>query len=277
MTTRSLHLPLPRRRRWRIALGAALVLAVYLAALSAVPALLGRGDSPGARREQARRAIHADNWGLVVPDDREALSRAVDDAWRALHSYQSRYITGTPDTLSSDRPETEARSSVVLDSQGWVLQQHDSSVITAASPASEGHDERLEGYRIRTAQPYLNAHGQRVADAEMIYQRSGEGVWTCERVATDAVPPPVPGLDFTGAGDGGFSEIDGHRVRGFVLASGAFGLQSLATVWIDTETFQIRRQQIASAMPDRNEVWTYGSFDEPAPISAPAGVPCQDS
>lgn len=272
-----LAIPLPRRRRWRIALALAGVLAVYLAALSAVPALLGRGEGGGESRERGLRAVQAENWGLVLPEERAALGRAVDDAWRSLRSYRMRYVTGPPEALAEDRPETEARSSFRLDGKGNIAAQRDTNYISAASPGGTGRDERFEGYRLRTTKPYVNSKGRRVADAEEIYQRSGGGQWICEKVAADRTPPPPPGLDLAAAGDAGFAEIDGRRVRGLVLTAGAFGLRAPATVWIDTATLHVRRQEIASVLRGRREVWTYGGFDEPVEIAPPGGIPCRDT
>ena len=274
---RRIRVPLPRRRRWRVGLALAGALVLYLVALSAVPALFGGRGEAAARREHGLRAVQAPNWGLVLPEDRAALGRAVDDAWRSLRSYHMRYATGSPDSLAAGRPETEAESVFRLDGRGRIRAQRDTSFISAASPAGGGREERLEGFRIRTNQPYVNRRGRRVATAELIYQRTVPGQWTCERVPTDRRPPPAPGLDFGSAGDGGFGEIDGRPVRAFVFPTGAFGLRSEATVWIETETLRVRRQEIESTLKGRREVWTYGAFDEPAEITPPAGVPCQDT
>lgn len=264
---------LPRRRRTRILLALIGLFALYLGALSAVPALLHRGDDD-ARRERALRAIHAANWSLVPPDEREALARTVDTVWRALRTYHMRYVTGLPEDLAAGRFESEATSVFRLDGHGRVLAQRDTSYISAQSPASGGREERFEGYRVLTTEPFLNSKGRRVANTELIYQRTPPGTWTCQRVAADREPPPGPGLDLSQAGDAGFAEIDGHRVRGFILPVGAFGLRSPATVWIDTETLHLRRQETESVLPGRREVWTYGDFDAPVDIQPPGGVPC---
>jgi hypothetical protein len=265
---------LPRRRRTRILLAIVGLFALYLVALSAVPALLHRGEDAGARRERALRAIRAANWSLVPPEERAALARAVDDTWRALRTYRMRYVTGRPEDLAVGRFESEATSAFRLDGHGRVLAQRDTSFISAVSPASGGREERVEGYRILTAEPYLNSKGRRVANAELIYQRALPGAWTCQRVASDRQPPPGPGLDLGPAGDAGFAEIDGHPVRGFIVPVGAFGLRSPATVWIDTETLHLRRQETESVLPGRREVWTYSDFDAPVEVQPPAGVPC---
>jgi hypothetical protein len=267
---------LPRSRRRRIALVIVSALALYLLALSVVPALLGTRDDTTGRRERGRRAIHAANWGLVPPDDRTALSRAVDDAWRSLATYRMRYVTGLPDDLAAGRQESEAESTFRLVS-GRIAAQHDMSRISADSPASGGREERLEGFRIRSNRPYVNTRGRQVAVAELIYQRAVPGQWTCERVAADRNPPQPPALDLADAGDAGFSEIDGRRVRAFAVPLGAFGLRTAATVWIDLDSLRIRRQEIESVLKGRREVWMYGAFDEPVEITPPEGVQCQES
>ncbi len=78
-------------------------------------------------------------------------------------------------------------------------------------------------------------------------------------------------------GDAGFGEIDGHRVRGFTLPAGAFGLRTPATVWVDTESLLVRRQEIESAVKGQREVWTYGGFDEVTAITPPSGITCVDT
>ena len=260
-----------------MALAVAGGLLLYLVALSVVPALFGGKDAAAERRARALRAVEAPNWGLVTPEDRDALSRAVDEAWRSLGAYHMRYVTGRPDGLAAGRAETEAESVFRLDSRGHIAAQRDTSFISEASPASGGREERLEGYRILTNQPYLNRKGKRVGNAELVYQRSVPGAWICERVPSDRAAPPAPGLDFASAGDGGFGEIDGRRVRAFLVPAGAFGLRSAATVWIETDTLRIRRQQIESVLKGRREVWTYDRFDETVEITPPTGVPCRDS
>jgi hypothetical protein len=57
---------------------------------------------------------------------------------------------------------------------------------------------------------------------------------------------------------------------------GAFGLRQPATVWVDTETFQVRRQEIESAVAGQREIWTYGGFDESSTIAPPEGISCVD-
>lgn len=266
----------PLRRRWRVALILAGAAAVYLLALSIVPAVLGTRDDTAGRRERGRRAVRAENWALVLPDERAALGRAVDDAWRALRGYRMRYTTGLPAALASGAPETESESVFRL-TGGRIAAQRDRNYISAASPAGGGREERFEGFRILTSRPFTNSRGQRVADAEEIYQRAIPGQWACERVAADRALPPAPGLDFTTAGDGGFGEIDGRRVRAFLFPAGAFGLRSAATVWIETDTLRVRRQEIESALKGRREVWEYSAFDETFEITPPTGVPCRSS
>ncbi|MFN8556568.1 MAG: hypothetical protein U0531_04180 [Dehalococcoidia bacterium] len=109
-------------------------------------------------------------------------------------------------------PESEATSVFRLRADGKIAEQHDTSVITAASPASGGRDERLEGFRILT-DPFVNRRGQQVGKEELVYRRAEPGIWVCERVLSDSGPPPPPGLDLAGAGDAGFAEIDGRPVR----------------------------------------------------------------
>lgn len=267
----------PRRRRNRVALIVVGALALYLVALSAIPALRGGGDDTAERRERARRTIASESWGLVMPDDRAALARAVDDAWRGLRGYRFRYVTGLPEDLAAGRSETEATSSFVLDELGRIAAQRDTNFISSASPGSGGREERFEGFRIRSDRPFRDNTGRKIDDAEFVYTRTVPGDWTCERIIADRVPPPAPGLDFATAGDAGFSEIDGYRVRGFIVAMGVFGLRAPSTVWIDTDTLLVRRQEIDSVLRGRREVWTYGSFDVPVSIVPPGGVLCRDS
>lgn len=270
-------LALPRGRGRRMALLVAAAVVLYLVALSAIPALLGTRDDAGARRQRALRAITAANWGLVPLGDREALAGAVDDAWRELRAYHMRYVTGLPDDLAAGRPETEAESFFRLDERGMVTAQRDRSSISAASPASGGQADQFEGFRIRTDKPYVNRKGQRVGTSELVYQRAIPGVWTCERVVSDRGAPVGPGLDFAAAGDGGLSEIDGRPVRAFVLPAGGFGLRSPATVWVETDTLRLRRQEIESVLAGRREIWTYGEFDQQVEITPPTGIPCDES
>jgi hypothetical protein len=164
-----------------------------------------------------------------------------------------------------------------LGSGGRIMAQRDTNFISGRSPAGTGKDERMEGYRLRTTQPYVNSKGRRVADAELIYRRDVPGAWICERVAADKTPPPAPGLDLGAAGDGGFDEIDGQRVRAFTLPTGAFGLRSPATVWVEVDTLRVRRQQLDASLKGRREVWTYGEFNQQTEITPPSGIPCQDS
>lgn len=268
---------LPRRRRWRVLLGIAAVLFVYLLALSLVPRLFGEGDTSADDRRRALRAVEATEWGLVLPEDRAALGHAVDRAWRSLSAYSSRYVTGRPEDLAAGRPEGETLSTFRLDGKGIVLAQRDSTHIAASNPASGGREEQQEGFRIRTDKPYVNSKGRRVSDAEQIYQRGATGGWTCERVPSDRVLPPAPRIDFTDAGDSGISQIDGIPVRAFVLTSGAFGLQGAATIWLETGTLRIRRMETASVIRGRREVWSYDSFNQPREITPPQGVPCTDT
>lgn len=263
-----------RRRTW-IGLTAALLLAVYLVALSVVPALVNR-DQAGERRRRGLAAMRAPNWALVLPDDRDALGRAVDQAWRDLSSYQMRYVSGPPEALAAGGFEAESTSAFRLGDGGRIMAQRDTNYIGATTPGSGGVEQRFEGFRVRTDQPYVNRRGQRVADAELIYQRNLPGLWTCERVAGDRALPEAPALDFTDAGDAGVSEIDGRPVRGFTLSAGAFGLRAAATVWIEIDTLRLRRQQIESAIQGRREIWTFGGFDAPLIIELPSGVTCTD-
>jgi hypothetical protein len=269
-------LPLPRRRRWRILLAVGAVVVLYLTALSVTQALRG-GDAAAERRARGQRAIQAPNWGLVRPEDRAALGRAVDDAWRALRSYHMRYVSGRPDDLAAGRFETEAESLFRLNARGYIALQQDRSYISAASPAGSGGEERLEGFRVLTGDPYLDRRGRRIADTELVYQRGVPGAWRCERVPADRSPPLPPSLDFTSATDAGFDEIDGRLVRKFVFGTGAFGLRAPATVWIETDTLRVRRQEIVSVLPGRREVWTYDRFDELVHITPPTGVVCEDA
>ncbi len=273
---RSLTLRLPRRRRSRVALAFAAAMLVYLIGLSAVPSLLGRRDDVSGRRERAARTMIASNWALVPPTERAELSRAVDDAWRELSGYRMRYVTGPPERIAADQPESDSRSEFRLDGKGRIAAQRDTNVILAESPASGGREERFEGYRFRSDRPHVTSTGRRIANAEVIYQRILPGLWTCERVAGDAAPPPAPGIDFRRAGDGGFSEIDGRRVRAFEFPEGAFGLRSTATVWIELDTLRVRRQLVDSPLKGRQESWTYSGFDEQITPVAPSGVPCRD-
>jgi hypothetical protein len=265
---------LPRRRRTRVLLLIATALVVYVVALSAIPALLG-GDGAAERRARGQRAIQAENWGLVLPDDREALGQAIDDAWRALASYRMRYVSGTPAGLAAGQVESEAGSAYQL-RDGRILAQRDTTFISTQSPASGGKEERLEGFRVRTDRPYVSRRGLRI-DSELVYRRAVAGAWACERVPADRSLPPAPALDLTAAGDAGFSDIDGRRVRAFQVPAGAFGLRAPATVWIELDTLRIRRQEIESVLPGRHEVWTWEGFDEPVEITPPQGIPCQET
>lgn len=261
-------------KRWLLAAGALLVL--YLVALSAIPALLNDDESgPTVEPERAQRAIQAENWALVEPDDRTALAVAVDAAWRNLSSYRFSYRAGTPDELAAAQPRVATESVFALDRRGFITQQHDTNFTAANAPGGVGVDQRFDGYRVRTDEAYVNNRGRKLGEAELIYQR-GTGPWTCQRVLADRNPPPVPGLLLAEGGDAGITEIDGHRVRGFHLPAGAFGLRWPATVWIDMDRLLIRRQEIESAVPGQHEVWTYTDFDEPVQISPPSDVACVD-
>jgi hypothetical protein len=266
---------MPRLRWWGWAGVAVGLLLLYLVALSAGRALLG-DDGPSADLGRARSAIAADNWSLVVPQDREELAKAMDEVWGDLRSYQRSYRSGTAAELAADRPTVTSESAIALDAHGRITVQRDSNMITALAPGSGGREQRFEGYRIRTDRPYTNEKGRRVGESELIYQHSG-GVWTCTRDIADPRRDPLPGLQLMEAGDGGFGEIDGHRVRAFQVPSGAFGLRAPATVWVDTETLHVRRQEIDSAVRGQREVWDYTDFDVPLTVSAPAGITCQDS
>lgn len=251
----------------------AALLLLYLALLSAIPALLNR--EPKADLGRAHRAISAENWSLVTPDERAELGKAIDQAWRSLRAYQSAYRLGTPAQLAANQPLATSDSAFNLGSDGRIQSQHDTNLITAAAPGSDGKEQRFEGYRVLTDRPYLNDRKQRVGDAELIYQQSGS-VWSCQRglADKDAIPPPA--LRLAEAGDGGFSEIEGRRVRAFLLPAGAFGLRSPATVWVDVDSLLVRRQMIDAAVPSQQEVWTYSAFDQPVTITPPSGVTCVD-
>jgi hypothetical protein len=265
----------PRWRWWGWLLAGFGVLVLYLLALSVIPALLGGG---GAKVDQARarRSIAAENWSLVLPEEREELGRAVDEAWRSLTAYRFSYRAGTPADLAADQPLVASDSVFNLGNDGRIREQHDTNYTSAAAAGSDGHEQRFEGYRVLTDRPYVNSRNQRVGDTELIYQHMG-GAWSCQRVLADKTPGPPPGLRFTEAGDGGFSEIDGNRVRAFTLPEGAFGLRSPATIWIDVEALRVRRQEIQSALHGQHEVWTYSGFNEPNAITPPSGIACSDS
>jgi hypothetical protein len=263
-----------RVRWWGWLAMAATVILLYLVALSAVPALL-REDAPPVDTARPRRTIAAENWSLVVPDERAELAAAIDAAWRSLRAYQAAYRAGTPAQLAASMPVVVADSAFNLDRRGRIISQRDTNFSSAAAPGSGGRDERFEGYRVRTTQPYVNERNRRIGDAELIYQRSGT-VWTCQRTLADKEPPPPPGLRLAEGGDAGFAEIDGFRVRGFTLPAGAFGLRSPATVWVDVASLLVRRQEIDSLVRGQREVWTYGGFDEVTEITPPSGVSCSD-
>jgi hypothetical protein len=254
---------------------AAGLLVVYLVALSAGRSLLG-DDGPEADLDRARRAIAAENWSLVVPADRDELARAVDHVWGDLRSYRKSYRSGTVAELAADTPTVVSESLIALDAEGRVTAQRDTNVISAVAPGSGGREQRFEGYRIRTDRPFTNEKGRRVGVSELIYQQSG-GAWTCTRDIADPRRDPLPELRLSEAGDGGFGEIDGRRVRALRLPAGAFGLRTPATVWLDTETLLVRRQEIDSAVRGQREVWTYADFDTPVSVTPPPGVACQDS
>jgi hypothetical protein len=264
----------PRLRWWGWAGVVAGLVVLYLVALSAVPALLG-DDQPAVDRERARQAIEAENWSLVVPETRAELTKAIDAAWRDLRAYRQVYRAGTPAELAEDRPSVRADSLFNLTKSGRVAAQRDTNVTSASAPGSGGREQRNELYRILTDRPYVNSKGNKVGDSELIYQQSGS-VWTCVRDFADKRPIPAPALRLGEAGDAGFAEIEGHRVRGFVLPAGAFGLRQAATVWVDTESFLVRRQEIDSAVPGQREIWTYGGFDEVSTITPPQGITCVD-
>jgi hypothetical protein len=264
------------RLRWWGWLGmAGGVLLVYLLALNLVPRLFDGGE-PKADQEQAQRALAAENWSLVVPDDRAELTKAIDEAWRSLTAYRQVYRAGTPAELAADTPAIRADSTFNLTRDHRVAAQKDLNATSASAPGSGGREQRQELYRVLTDRPYVNTKGRKVGDSELIYQQAA-GVWACTRDVADKRPIPEPRLELVEAGDAGFAEIDGHRVRGFVLSSGAFGLRQPATVWVDTESLRVRRQEIESAVRGQREIWTYSSFDEVTAITPPSGVTCVDT
>ena len=266
----------PRSRWRRLLLLAGGALLLYLLALSVLPRLVGR-DNEASDRGRGQRAIAAANWSLVLPEERQALARAIDDAWRDLTGYHSRYVSGPPDALQADQPETVSESFIRLDGRRRITAQQDSNLITSRSPTnSTGRDDRFDGYRIRSDQPYLTSTGRKVGQAELVYQRSNGALWTCERSPAETRPNSLPALDLREAGDAGFTEVAGRRARGFVLSAGAFGLRSEATVWVDVETLRVVRQEIASTLAGRREVWTFDRFNEPFVITPPTGVVCRD-
>lgn len=264
----------PRLRWWGWLGVVAGVLVLYLVALSVIPALFG-DDEPKADLEWARRAMTTENWSLVVPEDRDELILAIDQAWRSLAAYRQVYRAGTPEELAADMPAVRADSLFNLTSDGRVAAQRDMNVTSASAPGSGGRAQRSELYRILTDRPYTNSKGIKIGDSEFIYQESG-GVWTCTRDFADQRSIPLPSLRLAEAGDAGFSQIDGHPVRGFVLPVGAFGLRQAATVWVDTESFLVRRQEIESAVQGRREIWTFSGFDETSTITPPVGISCVD-
>src|SRR3712207_5869397 len=110
---------LPRLRWWGwLGVAAGLVL-LYLVALSVVPALVQDGD-PEVDRARAQRAIAAENWSLVVPADREELTKAVDQAWRSLRAYRQYYRSGTAAELTANMPTVTADSIFNLTRDGRV-------------------------------------------------------------------------------------------------------------------------------------------------------------
>lgn len=264
----------PRLRWWGWLGVAAGVLVLYLVALSVVPALVS-DDEPKADRERARTAITAENWSLVLPEDRAELTRAIDEAWRSLEAYRQMYRAGTSEQLAANTPSVQADSAFNLTDDGRVAAQRDTNVTSASAPGSGGRENRAELYRILTDRPYTNSKGIKVGDSEFIYQQTG-GVWTCTRDFADKRPIPTPMLRLAEAGDAGFAEIDGRRVRGFSLPAGAFGLRQAATVWVDTDSLLVRRQEIDSAVPGQREIWTYSGFDEISEITPPTGLTCVD-
>jgi hypothetical protein len=268
------RLRVPRLRWWGWVGVAAGVLVLYLVALSAGRALRA-DDEPVADRARARAAIAAENWSLVLPAEREELARAVDQAWADLRGYRKTYRSGTPAELAAGTPTVASESLIALDAAGHVASQRDVNTIGARAPGGDGRDQRFEGYRIRTNRAYTNAKGQRIGEAELIYQQAG-GVWSCARDIADKRRDPLPALRLAEAGDGGFGEIDGRRVRALQLPAGAFGLRAAATVWVDTETLLIRRQAIDSAVRGQREEWTYADFDRTPAITPPGGITCQD-
>ncbi|MGD9893545.1 MAG: hypothetical protein AB7R89_20775 [Dehalococcoidia bacterium] len=268
------RLRLPRLRWWGWAGIAVGVLALYLVALSVIPSLFD-DDEPKADLVRAREAITAENWSLVVPEDRAELTTAIDQAWRSLTAYRQIYRAGTPEELAADTPAVRADSLFNLTGDGRVAAQRDLNVTSATAPGSGGRAQRHELFRILSDRPYTNAEGIKIGDSEFIYQENG-GVWSCTRDFADKRPIPRPALRLAEAGDAGFSQIDGHPVRGFVLPVGAFGLRQAATVWVDTETFHVRRQEIESAVPGQREIWTYSGFDEVSAIAPPEGISCVD-
>jgi len=268
------RLRLPRLHWWGwVGVGAG-VLLLYLIALSAIPVLFG-DDEPKADLDRARRAITTENWSLVVPEDRDELIAAIDQAWRSMTAYRQIYRAGTPEELASDTPAVRTDSLFNLTNDGRVAAQRDMNLISASAPGSGGRAQRSELYRILSDRPYTNSKGIKVGDSEFIYQENG-GVWTCTRDFADKRPIPVPAVRLSEAGDAGFSQIDGHPVRGFVLPAGAFGLRQPATVWVDTESFLVRRQEIESAVRGEREIWTYSGFDEISTITPPEGISCVD-
>lgn len=265
-----------RRLRWWGWIGVAVgLLVLYLVVLNVGQVLL-RDHEQRADIVRARRAITAENWSLVVPEDRAELAKAIDQAWGGLRGYRKAYRSGTPAELAAGAATVASDTEILLDAAGHIAAQRDTNTISATAPGSGGREQRFEGYRIRSDRPYTNAKGQRVGDAEFIYQQSG-GVWSCTRDIADKRRDPLPDLQLAEAGDGGFVEIDGRRTRVFQLPAGAFGLRSPASVWVDAETLLVRRQEIESAVRGQREVWTYGGFDQALTITPPAGVTCQDS
>jgi hypothetical protein len=267
-------LRLPRLRWWGWLSVAAGLLIIYVVALSVVRAIT-RDHEPEANIERAREAVTAENWTLVIPADRTELSRAIDQAWRAMRGYRQVYRAGTAAELAADTPGVLADSVFNLTKSGRVAAQRDMNVTLASAPGSGGRDSRNELYRVLSDRPFTNSKGIKVGDSEFIYSRIG-GVWSCVRDIADKRPIPLPGLQLEGAGDAGFAEIDGHQVRGFILSVGAFGLRWPSTVWVDTESLLVRRQEIESAVPGQREVWTYSGFDQISEIIPPSGITCAD-
>lgn len=269
------RLRMPRLRWWGWLALAGGVLLVYLIALSAVPALVRDDEPRRADRARAREAIAAENWSLVTPDDRVELALAIDQAWRDLTAYRFAYRAGTAAQLAAGEPVSVSESVFNLGPDGRIREQRDSNFTGAQAPGSDGREQRFEGYRILTDRPYVNQRGNKVGDAELIYQRVG-GVWSCQRVLADKQPIAPPRLRLEEGGDGGFAEAEGRRVRRFVLPAGAFGLRSPATVSVDVESLLVRGQEIESVIRGQREVWTYGGFDERAEITPPGGIACND-